>query len=71
MAHSLDGILFAFCTARHKSTGISLFEIMYARKPVLPLDCIENDKPIINEVPVDLDTEEGIYFVSVFITLNG
>ena len=68
---SLDGIIFAFRTAFHKSTGISPFEIINARKPVLPLNCIENDKPIINEVPVDLDTEEGIYFVLVFITLNG
>ena len=49
----------------------SPLEGFYARKPVLPLHCIENDKPTINEVPVGLDTEEGIYFILVFITLNG
>ena len=63
--YSLDRILFPFCTVCHKSTGISPFEIIYGRIPVLPLHCIENNKykPIINEVPVDLDTEEGIYFI--------
>ena len=42
---------------------------MYARELVLALHCIENDKSIINEVAVDLDDEEGIYFID-FITLK-
>ncbi|XP_065675438.1 uncharacterized protein LOC136091655 [Hydra vulgaris] len=57
---SLDGILFAFRTTRHKSTGVTPFQIMYAREPVLPLHCINNEQSLILDVPVDLDKEEGI-----------
>ncbi|XP_047141221.1 uncharacterized protein LOC124816193 [Hydra vulgaris] len=58
--HSLDGILFAFQTTRHKSTGVTPFQVMYAREPVLPLHCINIDQSLIHDVPVDLDIEEGI-----------
>ncbi|XP_065671909.1 retrovirus-related Pol polyprotein from transposon 412 isoform X2 [Hydra vulgaris] len=56
---SLDGILFAFRTTCHKSTGVTPFQIMYAREPVLPLHCINNEQSLILDVPVDLD-KEGI-----------
>ncbi|XP_065658825.1 uncharacterized protein LOC136083357 [Hydra vulgaris] len=41
---SLDGILFAFRTTRHKSTGVTPFQVMYARKPVLPIHCTKKIK---------------------------
>ncbi|XP_047140935.2 uncharacterized protein LOC124815995 [Hydra vulgaris] len=59
LPHSLDGILFAFRTTRHKSTGVTPFQVMYAREPVLPLHCINIDQILIHDVPADLDIKEG------------
>ncbi|KAG8240135.1 hypothetical protein J437_LFUL007314 [Ladona fulva] len=38
----LDGVLFAFRTTRHRSTGVTPYELMFARKPILPVQCIIN-----------------------------
>ena len=35
---ALQGVLFAFRTARHKSTGQTPFEMLYGRKALLPIE---------------------------------
>jgi hypothetical protein len=56
---ALQGVLFAFRTARHKSTGQTPFEMMYGRKAVLPIEnqffpAAESDE----SAPFDLQAEE-------------
>ena len=47
--------------ARLSSSGVSPFELMYARKPVLPLHLLsENESDIPEYTPVNLDMEEGV-----------
>src|ERR1043165_927791 len=56
---ALQGVLFAFRTARHKSTGQTPFEMMYGRKAVLPIENQFFPVHIPEEsVPVDLNAEE-------------
>jgi len=56
---ALQGVLFAFRTARHKSTGQTPFEMMYGRKAVLPIENQFFPVDIPEEsVPVDLNAEE-------------
>ena len=58
---ALNGVLLAFHTARPKSTVVSPFELMYARKPVLPLHLLnENESGIPENTPVNLDMEKGV-----------
>ena len=49
---ALNGVLFAFRTACHKSTGVSPFELMYARKLMLPLHLLNENESDIPEVPL-------------------
>lgn len=60
---ALNGILFAFRTATHKSTGVTpySYELMYARKPVLPLHLVGQEGKDLEEegdIGVDLELEE-------------
>lgn len=46
----LDQLCFAYNTATHSTTGTTPFEVVYGRKPKLPLDLLISDKTYIDEV---------------------
>ena len=46
----LDQLCFAYNTATHSTTGATPFEVVYGRKPKLPLDLLISDKTYIDEV---------------------
>ena len=60
--HALQGVLFALRTAKHKSTGVSPYEMMFARKPVLPIHFISGDDTSLMESVVSDESGEECLF---------
>ena len=58
----MQGVLFALRTAKHKSTGVSPYEMMFARKPVLPIHFISSDDTSLMESVVSDESGEECLF---------
>lgn len=55
----LDTCVFAYNTAEHESTKFSPFELMFGRKPVLPVDIESSELDHASNYDLDVSYTEG------------
>lgn len=73
---ALNGVLFAFRTARHKSTGHTPFEMMYGRKAVLPIEnqffpvAVQEDPSVVDFTAEEFSVNEDEFKENLMLIQN-